>query len=173
MLKKIQKIFNKNHIVVKKILCTSYVKSNDNINKNIFQSAYDLVKGKNKQEVVIVPKKPEKKVFLRDFFTSLDKEIVFSCNISCFLIFNSSLYNFLMSVLNQKTINDTIEFQGIGLHSGKNVNLKVKPAEPNTGIIFKRTDLKKVIILFLKYLMLVALCSAQLFLMMKGYLFRQ
>ena len=48
-----------------------------------------------------------------------------------------------MSVLNQKTINDTIEFQGIGLHSGKNVNLKVKPAEPNTGIIFKRTDLKK------------------------------
>ena len=42
-----------------------------------------------------------------------------------------------MSVLNQKTINDTIEFQGIGLHSGKNVNLKVKPAEPNTGIIFK------------------------------------
>ena len=48
-----------------------------------------------------------------------------------------------MSVLNQKTINDTIEFQGIGLHSGNNVNLKVKPAEPNTGIIFKRTDLKK------------------------------
>ena len=47
-----------------------------------------------------------------------------------------------MSVLNQKTINDTIEFQGIGLHSGKNVNLKVKPAEPNTGIIFKRVDLK-------------------------------
>ena len=80
---------------------------------------------------------------MKDFSTSLDKKIVFSCNISCFLIFNSSLYNFLMSVLNQKTINDTIEFQGIGLHSGKNVNLKVKPAEPNTGIIFKRTDLKK------------------------------
>ena len=68
LLKKIEKIFNKNHIVVKKILCTSYVKSNDNINKNIFQSAYDLVKGKNKQEVVIVPKKPEKKGFFERLF---------------------------------------------------------------------------------------------------------
>ena len=48
-----------------------------------------------------------------------------------------------MSVLNQKTLNDTIKFHGIGLHSGKSVNLTVKPADPNTGIIFKRADLKK------------------------------
>ena len=81
----------------------------------------------------------KKRVFLRDFFTLLNKEIVFSRNISCFLIFSLSLYNFQMSVLNQKTINDTIKFQGIGLHSGKNVNLKVKPAEPNTGIFIKIT----------------------------------
>ena len=47
-----------------------------------------------------------------------------------------------MSVLNQKTINDILEFNGIGLHSGKNVTMKLCPASPNTGIIFKRSDLK-------------------------------
>ena len=47
-----------------------------------------------------------------------------------------------MSVLNQKTIKQAIEFNGVGLHSGKKVNMKIKPAEPNTGIIFKRIDLK-------------------------------
>ena len=48
-----------------------------------------------------------------------------------------------MSVLNQKTIRENITFKGIGLHSGLEVNLVIKPSEPNTGIIFKRTDLKK------------------------------
>jgi UDP-3-O-[3-hydroxymyristoyl] N-acetylglucosamine deacetylase len=48
-----------------------------------------------------------------------------------------------MSVLNQKTINENISFKGVGLHSGLEVNLAIKPAEPNTGLIFKRTDLKE------------------------------
>ena len=47
-----------------------------------------------------------------------------------------------MSVLNQKTINKRIHFSGIGLHSGKKVNLDIHPAAPNTGIVFKRTDIK-------------------------------
>ena len=47
-----------------------------------------------------------------------------------------------MSYLNQKTINLPVTFEGIGLHSGKNVKICAKPAEPNTGIIFKRVDLK-------------------------------
>ena len=47
-----------------------------------------------------------------------------------------------MSVLNQKTINKNITFRGVGLHNGLVVNMTVKPAEPNSGIIFKRTDLK-------------------------------
>jgi UDP-3-O-[3-hydroxymyristoyl] N-acetylglucosamine deacetylase len=47
-----------------------------------------------------------------------------------------------MSVLNQKTIKEDITFKGVGLHNGLEVNLKIKPAEPNTGIVFKRTDLK-------------------------------
>ena len=47
-----------------------------------------------------------------------------------------------MSLLNQKTINDTVKFTGIGLHSGQIVNISINPSEPNTGIIFKRVDLK-------------------------------
>ena len=47
-----------------------------------------------------------------------------------------------MSYLNQKTINTPIKFGGIGLHSGKEVNVCLKPSEPNSGIIFKRVDLK-------------------------------
>ncbi len=47
-----------------------------------------------------------------------------------------------MSLLNQKTIKDSVTFQGIGLHSGKLVNLRLKSSEPNTGIVFKRVDLK-------------------------------
>ena len=48
-----------------------------------------------------------------------------------------------MSVLNQKTIKEIIKLKGIGLHNGLNVNLTIKPATPNSGIIFKRVDLKK------------------------------
>jgi UDP-3-O-[3-hydroxymyristoyl] N-acetylglucosamine deacetylase len=32
---------------------------------------------------------------------------------------------------------------GVGLHSGTNANLKIKPAKPNEGIVFIRTDLEK------------------------------
>ena len=45
-----------------------------------------------------------------------------------------------MSYLNQKTINAIVNFSGVGLHSGKVVNLCLRPAEPNSGIIFKRID---------------------------------
>ena len=48
-----------------------------------------------------------------------------------------------MSVLNQKTINRDIIFKGVGLHSGANVTMMVKPAKPNSGILFKRVDLKE------------------------------
>ena len=47
-----------------------------------------------------------------------------------------------MSGLNQKTVKKPITFSGLGLHSGKLVNICIKPADPNNGIIFKRTDLK-------------------------------
>ena len=40
----------------------------------------------------------------------------------------------------QKTIREPIEFKGVGLHNGVNVNLRLKPAEENFGIKFKRVD---------------------------------
>ena len=48
-----------------------------------------------------------------------------------------------MSVLNQKTINKNLIFKGVGLHNGLDVTMTIKPAEPNSGIIFKRIDLKE------------------------------
>ena len=48
-----------------------------------------------------------------------------------------------MSVLSQKTIKNPVSIKGIGLHTGEPVNMKINPAEPNTGIVFKRIDLKK------------------------------
>ena len=47
-----------------------------------------------------------------------------------------------MSVLNQKTIKKPINFEGVALHSGNKVCMEIKPSGPNTGIVFKRTDLK-------------------------------
>ena len=48
-----------------------------------------------------------------------------------------------MSILSQKTINKKITINGVGLHTGKLVELNLLPSAPNTGISFKRTDLKK------------------------------
>jgi UDP-3-O-[3-hydroxymyristoyl] N-acetylglucosamine deacetylase len=48
-----------------------------------------------------------------------------------------------MSDLNQKTIKRPILLEGVGLHTGLITKLEIKPAEPNSGIIFKRVDLKK------------------------------
>ena len=47
-----------------------------------------------------------------------------------------------MSYLTQKTIKNEVSFTGISLHSGLNVNVCIKPANPNYGIVFKRVDLK-------------------------------
>jgi len=41
----------------------------------------------------------------------------------------------------QKTLNDTIQFEGVGLHNGIKANLCLKPSEANSGIVFKRTDI--------------------------------
>jgi len=47
-----------------------------------------------------------------------------------------------VNLLNQKTLKNSVQFEGIGLHSGKVVKLLIKPSEPDTGIVFKRIDLK-------------------------------
>ncbi len=42
----------------------------------------------------------------------------------------------------QKTLKESIELEGIGLHNGIKVNLCLKPAEANSGIRFKRIDIE-------------------------------
>ena len=41
----------------------------------------------------------------------------------------------------QRTLAKIAAYTGIGLHSGRNVSIKLNPAPPNTGIVFVRTDL--------------------------------
>ena len=43
----------------------------------------------------------------------------------------------------QKTLKKEINFSGIGLHSGRDVKIKIKPSAPNTGITFVRSDLSE------------------------------
>ena len=47
-----------------------------------------------------------------------------------------------MSILKQKTLRKPIEFKGVGLHTGEKVKMKIFPSAPNSGIAFKRVDLK-------------------------------
>ena len=56
-----------------------------------------------------------------------------------------------MSILTQKTLSKSISFNGIGIHTGSSVRLKINPASPNTGIIFKRVDLNSNNIIYSNY----------------------
>lgn len=44
-------------------------------------------------------------------------------------------------MIKQRTLQNTIRATGVGLHSGEKVYLTLRPAAPNTGIVFVRTDL--------------------------------
>ena len=48
-----------------------------------------------------------------------------------------------MSLLSQKTIEKKISISGYGIHTGNKVDVNILPSEPNSGIIFKRVDVKK------------------------------
>jgi len=48
-----------------------------------------------------------------------------------------------MPILTQRTVSKKISIDGIGIHTGLKANLDILPAHPNTGIIFKRVDIKK------------------------------
>ena len=47
-----------------------------------------------------------------------------------------------MSLLSQKTITKKISISGFGVHTGSKVDLNILPSAPNSGIIFKRLDIK-------------------------------
>ncbi|MBN1378459.1 MAG: UDP-3-O-acyl-N-acetylglucosamine deacetylase [Gammaproteobacteria bacterium] len=44
-------------------------------------------------------------------------------------------------MLKQRTLKNVIRATGIGLHTGKKVYLTLRPASPDTGIVFRRVDL--------------------------------
>ena len=44
-------------------------------------------------------------------------------------------------MLKQRTLKSVIRATGVGLHSGEKVELTLRPAQPNTGIVFRRLDL--------------------------------
>ena len=48
-----------------------------------------------------------------------------------------------VAYLTQKTIKANVDFNGTALHNGQNVNICIKPANENFGIVFKRVDLKE------------------------------
>ena len=56
-----------------------------------------------------------------------------------------------MSILTQKTLSKKISLSGIGIHTGTKVNINILPANPNSGIIFKRIDLHKNNLVFANY----------------------
>ncbi len=63
---------------------------------------------------------------------------------SCFatnLFMAHGLFSQLFRTMNQTTLAKSISTSGIGLHTGVDVNLTLKPAPENTGYIFIRTDL--------------------------------
>ena len=41
----------------------------------------------------------------------------------------------------QTTIKSSVSLKGVGIHTGKDVKLSFKPADPDTGYVFKRLDL--------------------------------
>jgi len=47
-------------------------------------------------------------------------------------------------MIKQRTLKNIIRATGIGLHSGKKVYLTLRPAEENSGIVFRRMDLQPV-----------------------------
>ncbi len=48
-----------------------------------------------------------------------------------------------MSVLSQSTIANKVSISGVGVHTGRQVNINILPASPNSGILFKRIDLER------------------------------
>ena len=44
-------------------------------------------------------------------------------------------------MLRQRTLKSLVSATGVGLHTGKKVRMTLRPAHPDTGIVFRRTDL--------------------------------
>ena len=61
------------------------------------------------------------------------------------LCYNQTIPHFFNHMLKQRTLKALIRASGVGLHSGVKVNMALRPAAPNTGIVFRRIDLEPVV----------------------------
>jgi UDP-3-O-[3-hydroxymyristoyl] N-acetylglucosamine deacetylase len=48
-------------------------------------------------------------------------------------------------MLRQRTIRSAIQSTGVGLHTGKKVTMTLRPAQPETGVVFRRLDLAQAV----------------------------
>ncbi len=55
---------------------------------------------------------------------------------------NGLSYGTFSSMLNQRTLKNSIRATGVGLHTGKKILMTLRPALPDSGIVFRRTDLE-------------------------------
>ncbi|MGH8312501.1 MAG: UDP-3-O-acyl-N-acetylglucosamine deacetylase, partial [Gammaproteobacteria bacterium] len=46
-------------------------------------------------------------------------------------------------MLKQRTLKNSIRATGVGLHTGEKVYMTLRPAAPNTGVLFRRVDLEQ------------------------------
>ena len=70
LIKKLEELFNSHQIFINKFICTHYAKSfmENTPYTNVCESGLKLIKGINKQEVAIVPRKLKKKGFFERLF---------------------------------------------------------------------------------------------------------
>ncbi|MCX7042963.1 MAG: UDP-3-O-acyl-N-acetylglucosamine deacetylase, partial [Gammaproteobacteria bacterium] len=48
-------------------------------------------------------------------------------------------------MVKQRTLKNVIRATGVGLHSGEKVYMTLRPAAPDTGIVFRRTDFPRTV----------------------------
>ena len=70
LVKKLEELFNSQQIFINKIICSDYAKSfaKNKSHMNVCESGLKLIQGINKREVIIVPRKLEKKGFFERLF---------------------------------------------------------------------------------------------------------
>ena len=92
--------------------------------KILIQSGFcrNYVISEKLSEATIIPKRLKSRVFLKNF-SQIFKLVYFS---EIFVVSSHIKFLLISCVVNQKTIAKNIVSSGIGLHSGKKVNLKIK-----------------------------------------------
>ena len=73
----------------------------------------------------------------------LDNDLLFLETLVVFRVIHNFYITWRMLEIYQKTISEPINFEGVGLHSGKISKITILPGIEDQGIIFKRTDLKE------------------------------